>query len=202
MPPLVRPIPRHIAEPPHELEPSGRWADQLSAVASSRPAPRSKPTSSSRNRSSTRSAGIRSAPTPSAPTSRQRLLNADGVEFFGYVSFKASEHSDPSDFSARADYTHEIAANNPDWKIDLNEEVIGILARPARRQGRRHSRLGNAARARAPSRRPRRSTSRPPTSARWSNPIASRWSRSTLSTASAATRSTSTSPSGTSAATS
>ena len=29
MPPTDRPLPRFVAEPPHELEPYGRWADRL-----------------------------------------------------------------------------------------------------------------------------------------------------------------------------
>jgi hypothetical protein len=32
----------------------------------------------------------------------------------------------PSDFDARADFTSELAENNPDWKLDLNDDVIGI----------------------------------------------------------------------------
>ena len=31
----------------------------------------------------------------------------------------------PTEFAARADFTSEVAESNPDWKIDLNDEVIG-----------------------------------------------------------------------------
>ena len=34
-------------------------------------------------------------------------------------------HGAPGDFEARADYTSELAETNPDWKLDLNDEVIG-----------------------------------------------------------------------------
>jgi hypothetical protein len=49
---------------------------------------------------------------------------AAGYELFGYVSF--SEGSDgPSAYEAHADFTSELAEANPDWKLDLNDEVIG-----------------------------------------------------------------------------
>lgn len=49
-----------------------------------------------------------------------------GLELFGYVSFApATEEDDPSDFFATADFTDELAENNPDWRLDVNDEVIG-----------------------------------------------------------------------------
>ena len=47
-----------------------------------------------------------------------------GYELFGYVSFSEGS-SGPSDFAASADFTSELAEGNPDWKLDLNDEVIG-----------------------------------------------------------------------------
>lgn len=47
------------------------------------------------------------------------------IEFYGYVSFVQPEGSDPEDFRAAADFTDVVAADNPDWKIDLGDEVIG-----------------------------------------------------------------------------
>jgi hypothetical protein len=134
MPPLARPIPRHIAEPPHELEPSGRWAEQLgrrflSACAEIQTEEQlSQPTQEAINWFPERTYAERTYVPATA-------ANSDGIEFFGFVSFKAAEHSDPTDFTARADYTHEIAANNPDWKIDLNEEVIGSWRGPRDAKG-------------------------------------------------------------------
>ena len=32
---------------------------------------------------------------------------------------------DPSDFQAKADFTDVLAEDNPDWQIDLNDDVIG-----------------------------------------------------------------------------
>jgi len=47
------------------------------------------------------------------------------IEFFGFVSFIQPEGGDPSDFRASVDFTDVIAADNPDWAIDLGDEVIG-----------------------------------------------------------------------------
>jgi hypothetical protein len=49
---------------------------------------------------------------------------SEGYDLYGYVSF-AEGSGGPSDFAALADFTAETADSNPDWKIDLNEEVIG-----------------------------------------------------------------------------
>jgi hypothetical protein len=49
-----------------------------------------------------------------------------GLELYGYVSFDPGGDSDePDDFHAVADFTAETAEANPDWTIDLCDEVIG-----------------------------------------------------------------------------
>jgi hypothetical protein len=50
--------------------------------------------------------------------------SSEGYELFGYVSFREGSGG-PADFEAHADFTSEIAESNPDWKLDLNDEVIG-----------------------------------------------------------------------------
>ncbi|MBA3746195.1 MAG: hypothetical protein H0W96_01715 [Solirubrobacterales bacterium] len=53
-------------------------------------------------------------------------LSSTGYELFGYVSFRpGGEEREPSEFAAVADFTSETAAENPDWELDLCEEVIG-----------------------------------------------------------------------------
>jgi hypothetical protein len=53
-------------------------------------------------------------------------LTANGYELFGYVRFvPAPQDGEPSDFSAFVDFTEETAARNPDWQLDLCDEVIG-----------------------------------------------------------------------------
>ncbi len=45
-------------------------------------------------------------------------------ELFGYVSFAEGSRG-PSEFGAQVDFTAELAESNPDWKLDLNDDVIG-----------------------------------------------------------------------------
>lgn len=53
-------------------------------------------------------------------------LTSGGYELFGYVRFlPAPEGGDPSDFYTYVDFTEETAERNPDWQMDLCDEVIG-----------------------------------------------------------------------------
>ena len=47
------------------------------------------------------------------------------VEYFGHVSFVRPEDGEPGDLRASADFTDVTAEDNPDWKIDLSDDVIG-----------------------------------------------------------------------------
>jgi hypothetical protein len=50
-----------------------------------------------------------------------------GYELFGFVSFSEGGGQGgrgPGDFQASADYTSETAESNPDWKLDINDEVV------------------------------------------------------------------------------
>jgi hypothetical protein len=124
MAPVERFLPRFAAEPPQEELPYGRWQERLSQEFLS-------------------AVGLIDTPeedlgepgpivwypdrtwhgrTYVPATSR----TSAGYELFGYVRFRpAEEDGEPSDFSAQADYTEETAERNPDWRLDLCEEVIG-----------------------------------------------------------------------------
>ena len=70
---------------------------------------------------------------------------ADGpIEFFGHVSYMQPAEGDPADFRATADFTDVLAEDNPDWQIDLNDDVIGRWQGEAGMAGRRHPGLGPA----------------------------------------------------------
>jgi hypothetical protein len=59
-------------------------------------------------------------------------------EYFGYVSFRRAEkgeRDEAGDFRASADFTDVTADQNPDWQIDLNEEVVGAWRGEAERRG-------------------------------------------------------------------
>lgn len=47
------------------------------------------------------------------------------LELFGHVSYVQPEGGEPEDFRAAADFTDILAEDNPEWRIDLNDEVIG-----------------------------------------------------------------------------
>ena len=71
------------------------------------------------------------------------------AEFYGWVSFAPGEDdSEPADLRSKVDFTDVTAEDNPDWRIDLNDDVIGELAHRRRARRRRHPRLGPAAGAR------------------------------------------------------
>ena len=49
-----------------------------------------------------------------------------GLELFGYVSYAhGGDAEEPADFHSEADVTADTAEENPDWAIDLCDEVIG-----------------------------------------------------------------------------
>jgi hypothetical protein len=50
---------------------------------------------------------------------------AGALELFGHVSYVQHDEGEPSDFRGTADFTDILAADNPDWRIDLNDDVIG-----------------------------------------------------------------------------
>jgi hypothetical protein len=55
-----------------------------------------------------------------------RTEGPDGtIELFGHVSYVQPDEGDSTDFRAAADFTDVLAEDNPGWKIDLNDEVIG-----------------------------------------------------------------------------
>lgn len=55
-----------------------------------------------------------------------RAEGAEGtVEIFGHVSYVQPEGGEPTGFRAVADFTDVLAEDNRDWRIDLNDDVIG-----------------------------------------------------------------------------
>ena len=90
-----------------------------------------------------------------------------GYELFGYVSFTEGEQG-PADFAASVDFTAEVAESNPDWKLDLNDEVIGSWRGEQGNTGRDHARVGRAAGSRRRHRDRRAGGHRGRPGARWS----------------------------------
>ena len=125
MPPTDRFVTRFAAEPPQEGLPYGRWADRL--------------------RHEFLGACLRVEPDegqdvgepgdiawfPDRTWDGRTYVPATartttGLELFGYVSFTpGAEDVEPDHFRAYADYTDALAEDNPDWKLDLCDEVLG-----------------------------------------------------------------------------
>ena len=64
-----------------------------------------------------------------------RLAAGVGVEYFGWVSFERPAEGEPAELRASADFTDVTAADNPDWKIDLSDDVIGAWRAEGDRDG-------------------------------------------------------------------
>jgi hypothetical protein len=124
MPPEPRFVPRFAAEPSQDLLPYGRWAEMLRAefLAACLPLEGGEDEIGEPGEPvwyPDRTWGGRTYVPATAETTT-------GYELFGYVSFApGDDDGEPQDFAASADYTSETAARNPDWKLDLCDEVIG-----------------------------------------------------------------------------
>jgi hypothetical protein len=126
MPPDPRPIPRFIADSTQEGIPHGRFAERLAGEFR------------------TACEGIEDLPEDvSIPAEVEwfpgrawggrvwvpgtsRTEGPGGtLELFGHVSYIQPEGGEPGDFHATADFTDVLAEDNPGWRIDLNDDVIG-----------------------------------------------------------------------------
>jgi hypothetical protein len=123
MPPVERFVPRFAAEPPQEELPYGRWQERLAEEFLGEAA-RMQPGEDLGEPGEIawypdRSWHGRTYVPATARTS-------GGFELFGYVQFiPGADDGEPSDFAAQVDFTEETAERNPDWQLDLCEEVIG-----------------------------------------------------------------------------
>jgi hypothetical protein len=125
MPPERRFLPRFAAEPPQEGLPYGRWAERLEgelrrACLALAEAPEDLGEPGEIVWYPDRSWHGRTY-IPASTTS------SGGYELFGYVRFVSPEDDggEPGELTAYADFTEETAAANPQWTLDLCEEVIG-----------------------------------------------------------------------------
>jgi hypothetical protein len=124
MPPEDRFVPRFAAEPPQDLLPYGRWAETLqgeflAACLHIDAGDEELGEPGEIVWYPDRTWHGRTFVPATAPTSA-------GLELFGYVSFApAAGVEEAGDFHATADVTAETAGANPDWRIDLCDEVVG-----------------------------------------------------------------------------
>ena len=124
MAPVDRFVPRFAAEPPQDLLPYGRWAITLREEFLA---------ACLRIDTEGEELGEPGAVVwfPDRTLAGRTYVPAtarttEGFELFGYVSFvPAQEGEEPRDFVATADFTSQTADANPDWQLDLCDEVIG-----------------------------------------------------------------------------
>jgi hypothetical protein len=124
VPPEERVVPRFAAEPPQDQLPYGGWAERLQEeflAACLRVDTEGEDLGEPEDIAwyPDRTWHGRTFVPATAKTST-------GLELYGYVSFAhGGDNEDPDDFYAVADFTAETAEANPDWRIDLTDEVIG-----------------------------------------------------------------------------
>jgi hypothetical protein len=122
MPPTDRFVISFAAEPPQEGIPYGRWADTLAGhfLGACREL-------DTEGEDIGEPGDISWFPdrTYAGRTYIPAVARTSGsYELFGFVSFSEAAGG-PSEFDAHADFTSELAESNPDWKLDLNDDVIG-----------------------------------------------------------------------------
>ncbi len=141
--PNPRPIPRFIADTSQEGIPHGRFVEQLreafaAACAELSDLPDGAEVPPEIDWFPERAWGGRVWVPCSALTESEE----GSLELFGHVSYVLPAGGEPRDFEAKADFTDVLAADNPDWKIDLNDDVIGRWRGENGRAGSGHPDLG------------------------------------------------------------
>ena len=122
MPPTDRFVISFAAEPPQEALPYGRWADTLRSYFLAACADIDTEGEQLGDVGEIawfpdRTYGGRTYVPAVARTTA-------AFELFGFVSFSEGSGG-PAEFEARAEFTAELAESHPDWKLDLNDDVIG-----------------------------------------------------------------------------
>ena len=126
MRPTPRPIPRFIADTTQEGIPHGRFAERLrekfaAAVEAIEDLPAEAQVPAEVDWFPERAWGGRVW----VPCSAKTESEEGRLELFGHVSYVLPPEGEPGDFAAKADFTDILAEDNEDWRIDLNDDVIG-----------------------------------------------------------------------------
>ena len=143
-PPVTTPFPCFIADSPQEGRPYGQWAKRLEAEFAKACEPHADEAGAPLDPETLkwfpdRAWGAR-VYVPVTGRAQAPVEAEDGTqilaEYFGWVSFeRADEESEPKDLRASADFTDVTAEDNPDWRIDINDDVIGQWRADANRGG-------------------------------------------------------------------
>jgi hypothetical protein len=133
-PPSPRPYPRHVADASQDGRPYGRWEERLRDVFASVCEPLSSDVGSPLEPATLKWFPDRGwggrvyvpvtgrASEPTATEDGEKVL----PEYFGWVSFRSDDpNQEPEDLAAKAEFTDVTAEDNPEWRIDLNDDVLG-----------------------------------------------------------------------------
>ena len=143
MPPTNRPFPRFIADASDEAAPYGRWEQRLrdSFARACEPlaAEAGSPLDPETVKWFPERTWGRRVYVPATGRATEPTTDEEGesvlAEYFGYVSYERPDEAEPDELTAKADFTDVTAESNPDWRIDLNDDVIGTWRTDGGRSG-------------------------------------------------------------------
>jgi hypothetical protein len=133
-PPISRPFPRFIADAAQEKPPYGRWAERLGEEFARACEPLAAEAGAPLDPETLKWFPERAwGGRVYVPVTGSGAPRADGdadegtpaIEYFGHVSLDRPEEGESRDLRATADFTDVTAEDNPDWRVDLNDDVIG-----------------------------------------------------------------------------
>jgi hypothetical protein len=136
MAPTRRPFSRFIADASQEGRPYGRWEERLRDEFARACEPLAAEAGSALDPMTVkwfpdRSWGGR-VYVPASGRAAEATTDEEGesvlAEFYGWVSFdpgNTADGAEPADLRAKVDFTDVTAEDNPDWRIDINDDVIG-----------------------------------------------------------------------------
>jgi hypothetical protein len=133
MPPEERFVVRFAAEPPQELLPTGRWAETLKAEFLAACLRMQEDDEDDTDLGEIGDLAYHPDRTWAGRTFVPiTARTSTGLDVFGFVSYVPPDpdaddpaEREPGGFVATADFTDETAENNPEWRLDLCDEVIG-----------------------------------------------------------------------------
>jgi hypothetical protein len=130
MPPTGRPYPRFIADAPQEKAPYGRFEERLGEAFTTACEALTGEAGAAVDAESLawfpeRAWGGRVYVPVIGDSTQDEHADEPRVEYFGHVSFVRSDDEEPTGLRATADFTDVTADDNPQWKVDLNDDVIG-----------------------------------------------------------------------------
>lgn len=126
-PPIARPFPRFMADTSQDSRPYGEWEQRLRDSFAEACGTLAEEAGAPLDPETTRFF-------PERTWGGRTYLPAVGFaadeqggipEYYGYLSFARSEDGEPGELEAEADFTDVTAEDNPEWKVDLNDAVVG-----------------------------------------------------------------------------